>query len=90
MVEIEAEFWGTDLGVCWEPEVGLWTWDWLTPGLRAIKPRDRPRLWGPLGRPLPGLPRWADKTQPRRRLITGLRGGGQASHEVGVTQKIAP
>lgn len=59
MVEIEAEFWGTDLGVCWEPEVGLWTWDWLTPGLRATKPRDRPRLWGPLGRPLPGLPRWA-------------------------------
>lgn len=67
-----------------------WTWDWLTPGLRASEPQDRLRLQGPLGRPLPGLPRWADKTQPRRRLITGLRGGGQASPGVGVTQKIAP
>lgn len=42
------------------------------------------------GVPLPGLPDGPIKPSLGGGLITGLGGGGQASHEVGVTQRIAP
>lgn len=62
------------------------------PRSRATELQDRRVCGGPPGVPLLGLPQWTDKAQ--------LGGGGshnyrpqwwrEASHEVGVTQRIAP